>query len=247
MRSVRLAAALGGAAVVAQWFPSVCVLGQFSPLPLRALPFGLCTWSGPSNRRAVALTFDDGPSPENTPRTLEILDALSMRATFFLLGSLAEKHSGLVSQILAGGHSIGAHGHVHEHHLLRSPGWIKRDLAMSVKALGEAAGASPRWYRPTYGQLTTQTVVEARRHHMETVLWSSWGREWAESEPEKVLARVDRKLGPGAIVLLHDNEINSPPGTAALTHATLDLLARRLEELDLETVTLDELLSGQSV
>ncbi len=245
MRSTRLAAGVGATALVGYWFPSVCVLGQFSPVALRALPSGLCTWRGPSSSGSVALTFDDGPSPDNTPRTLEILDALSLRATFFLLGTLAETHRSLVGEILARGHSVGVHGYVHEHHLLRSPAWVRRDFARSVKALEDTTGASPRWYRPTYGQLTSQSVLEARRQNMHTVLWSAWGREWAESEPEKVMARVDRKLGAGAIVLLHDNEVNSPRGTAALTHATLELLARRLDELDLKTVTLDELLPAR--
>jgi peptidoglycan/xylan/chitin deacetylase (PgdA/CDA1 family) len=188
----------------------------------------------------VALTFDDGPSPEATPRTLDLLDALGMRATFFVLGSLVESQVDLVSEILRRGHGVGSHGYAHDHHMLRSPAWVKRDVAMSVQVM-DAVGCRPRWYRPPYGQLTALTVVEARRHGMDVVLWSAWGREWAEPGPASVMTRLRRRLGPGAIVLLHDTDIKCPQGTAQRTHDVLGLLAVELDELRLHAVSLDEL------
>ncbi len=236
-----LASGAGGLALLAHYLPSVCVLGQWSPVPLGALPHGWCRWSAPGGSDRVALTFDDGPSPESTPRTLDLLDDLGMRATFFVLGSLADAHPDLVHEILRRGHGIGSHGYEHEHHLLRSPAWIRRDMARSVEAL-EALDGRPRWYRPTYGQLTAGTILEARRHGMEVVLWSAWGREWAESDPSAVMARIGRHLEPGAIVLLHDTDVMCPAGTAERTHATLELLAARLKDLELRASTLDEVM-----
>ena len=230
-----------GVAALAHYLPSVCVLGQWSPIPLGALPFGWCRWRVPASSGAVALTLDDGPSPDATPRTLDLLDELDMRATFFVLGSQAEAHPELIGEILRRGHGVGSHGYVHEHHLLHSPAWIRRDLDRSVAAL-EALGCRPRWYRPTYGQLTARTILEARRNDMEVVLWSAWGREWAETDPAPVIGRLERKLEPGAIVLLHDTDVRCPPGTAARTRATLRLLTARLDEMSLRAVTLDQAL-----
>lgn len=224
-------------------FPSVCVLGQWSPVPLRALPLGLCHWRGRPGSSAVGLTFDDGPSPSTTPRTLELLDRLGMRATFFVLGSLAAAHGDLVAEIRRRGHGIGLHGERHEHHLLHGPAWIRRDMAAAVSALADL-GVEPRWYRPPYGQLTTTTLAEARRHGMEVVLWSAWGREWAETEPTAVMARLERKLDDGAVVLLHDTDESCPSGTAARTHAVLELLAEELSRRSLGAVDLDTLLLG---
>ena len=228
-------------AVLADYLPSVCVLGHLSPVRLHALPFGWCRWRGPTAADAVTFTFDDGPSPKSTPRTLDLLDLFGMRATFFVLGTQAESNPDLVSEILRRGHSVGSHGYLHEHHLLRSPAWIRDDLNRSVASIEAVTGRRPRWYRPSYGQLTAATVVQARRHDMEVVLWSAWGREWAEPGPAPVIARIERHLEPGAIVLLHDNEVSCPPGTAARTHAVLGPLADKLDELGLRAVTLDDL------
>jgi len=227
--------------VLADYLPSVCVLGHLSPVRLHALPFGWCRWRGPTAADAVTFTFDDGPSPKSTPRTLDLLDLFGMRATFFVLGTQAESNPDLVSEILRRGHSVGSHGYLHEHHLLRSPAWIRDDLNRSVASIEAVTGRRPRWYRPSYGQLTAATVVQARRHDMEVVLWSAWGREWAEPGPAPVIARIERHLEPGAIVLLHDNEVSCPPGTAARTHAVLGPLADKLDELGLRAVTLDDL------
>ena len=243
-RGARLArrAALGaGVAALAHYVPSVCVLGQWSPVPVRALPRGWCRWRGPGDAPALSLTFDDGPSPETTPRTLDLLDELGLQATFFVLGHLAVAHPKLVAEIRHRGHGVGSHGYHHEHHLLRGPGWIRRDMAEAVDAIEQATGTGLRWYRPTYGQLTARSVLEARRHGLEVVLWSRWGHEWAEPGPDPVLNRLAGGLEPGAIVLLHDTDVDAPSGTAARTHAVLPRLAALLAQRGLRSVTLDAL------
>ena len=233
---------VGAGATLAHYLPSVCVLGQWSPSWVRALPGGLCRWRGPAGARAVALTFDDGPSPDTTPRTLDLLDELGMRATFFVLGSQARAHPDLVAEIVRRGHGVGSHGFSHEHHLLRSPRWIRRDLARAVEAL-DACGVRTRWFRPPYGQLTARTVLEARRQGMEVVLWSAFGHEWAEPDAEAVIAHLAPRLEPGAIVVLHDTEVDAPAGTARRTHGALEMLGPVLDGLGLPAVSLEELLS----
>jgi peptidoglycan/xylan/chitin deacetylase (PgdA/CDA1 family) len=241
----RLGRSLGRLGLAAAWYdlPSVCVLGQWAPVRLEALPAGMCRWRGPASSNAVALTFDDGPSPTTTPRTLELLDALGMKATFFVLGSLVEAHPELVGEIRRRGHGVGLHGYHHRHHLLHGPRWVRRDTEAALAALA-GAGVRPRWYRPPYGQLSAATVLEARRHGMEVVLWSAWGREWAETDPQAVAARLTRRIEPGAVVLLHDNDALSTPGTAARAWRALELLAPVLSERALRVVALDTLMDA---
>ena len=228
-------------AALAHYVPSTAVLATWLASPPEALPMGWCRWRGPGTRRQMALTFDDGPSPATTERTLDLLDRHGLRATFFVIGELAEAHPDLVREMRRRGHAVGSHGQCHEHHLLRRPSWIRADTARSVAVLRDVLGEGPRWYRPPFGQLTARTVLEARRHAMDVVLWTRWGREFAEHEVQPVVDRLATAAVPGAILLLHDTDVSCPAGTAARTHDVLGPLADLLASRDLEPVTLDDL------
>ena len=92
--------------------------------------------------------------------------------------------------------------------------------------------------------MTVATVAAARRRRLKTVLWSSWGREWTTANPADVVSRVGRSLDPGSIVLLHDSDVSSPPGTARVAEEALGPLAEELDRRGLEAVTLDELVGA---
>jgi peptidoglycan-N-acetylglucosamine deacetylase len=232
---------LSAAALAAQYVPSIVTLGQWTGL--RALPGEFCRWRGPAVGR-VALTFDDGPSPEATPAFLDELDALGLPGTFFCLGEHVRRHPDLVAEIGRRGHQVEVHGQRHEHHLARTPRWVDRDLGEAVDSMG-SCGVAPRWYRPSYGQATGATLVFARRHGLRTVLWSAWGKEWTTDDPSKVAARVAGGLGPGAIVLLHDDDSFGRRGMWRTGLAALPLVAAELQRRQLEAVTLDRLLGSE--
>lgn len=236
-----LAGAAVGAAAAAHAVPSVVSLGQWSSV--RALPQHLCTWRGPRVAK-VALTFDDGPSPGHSEQVLDRLDELGMPATFFCLGSNVERSPALVAEIAARGHVVGVHGYHHEHHLLRSPQWVARDLQRAVAVIGAIHPRPLRWFRPPYGQSSGPTMWTAHRMGLRMVLWSAWDREWAASGADEVVDRVDGALAPGAIVLLHDCEDTSPPGSVRRVLDALPRLAERLASRGLTPVTLDDLLAS---
>jgi peptidoglycan/xylan/chitin deacetylase (PgdA/CDA1 family) len=229
---------LGAALAVAHYVPSVAVLGQWGPFS--TFPGGLCRWQGPRTAPRVALTFDDGPDPEGTPRILDTLDALGLRATFFVLGERARAHPDLLEEIVQRGHQLGTHGDEHTRHLVRSPVWVWRDLTRARRAMA-ALGHAPRWYRPAYGQATGSTLAVATAVGLRTVLWSAWGREWAAQGPREVAARVARRLGPGAIVLLHDSDRFGPRGMWRHALGALPFVAAELHRRRLASVTMDEL------
>lgn len=227
--------------------PSVLVLAQWWPASLPdpgQVPGGLCRWRGPANGRPeVALTFDDGPDPRSTPPLLAALRRLGLPATFFCLGERVEESPGLVGDILADGHEVATHGHRHAHHLLRTRTWITRDLRRATATLGDVTGEPPRYVRPPYGQVSGGTLAAARRLGLELVLWSAWGREWADQDPSSVAARVGRRLRPGAIVLLHDSDRSAPAGTAATAARALEQIAETMSARQLKAVTLSELVA----
>jgi peptidoglycan-N-acetylglucosamine deacetylase len=231
-------ASIGAALVEA--LPSVLILPALSKHPPEA--FGmLCRWRGPSHAEAAAVTFDDGPDID-TRRTLDVLDDVGLRATFFLLGAQIAAHPDIAREIASRGHEVGTHGFVHRHHLLSSPREIGRDLDRAVATHRAVLDASPRFFRPPYGQLTLASLLAARPHRLETVLWSASAREWATDTAEAALARLGPGLGPGAIVLLHDNDVSCPRGTGELTRSLLGPLATRLQAHGLRGVSIGEML-----
>jgi len=226
--------------MAAQYVPSTVTLGAWTSL--QSLPWDLCRWQGSSTARSVALTFDDGPSAEATPAVLDRLDELGLRATFFPLGSLVERAPDLVMEVLRRGHQVGTHGYHHRHHLAHTPSWISADLAAAERAM-EGVGVRPTWYRPTYGQVTGATLMAARRRSWRTVLWSAWGREWAAADASEVARRIIRRLRPGSVVLLHDNDSFGPRGMWKLGIDSLGAVAAAMERTGLRAVTLDELVA----
>jgi peptidoglycan/xylan/chitin deacetylase (PgdA/CDA1 family) len=219
--------------------PSVVALGQWTRL--RALPRGWCRWRGPDVAR-VALTFDDGPDPRTTPKILDQLDALGLRGTFFCLGSRVQAAPDLVMEIVDRGHEVAVHGFRHEHHLARTPRWVLRDLDAALSALADC-GVVPRWYRPPYGQSSAGTMFAARRRGLDLAHWSAWGREWEAPDARAVAGRIVRSLEPGAIVLLHDSDDTSPPGTVDRVVDALRVIADELSTRGLSSATLSDLVA----
>ena len=173
----------------------------------------------------VALTFDDGPDPEATPRFLDLLRERAIRATFFLLGSQVSKAPRLAADIADAGHEIGVHGWRHRYLPLRGPLATYGDLASAKEIVTAAAGVTPWLFRPPYGVLSTAALVSARRLGLTPVLWSAWGREWtAGSTPASVHATLSSGLRGGATVLLHDSDCTSPPGSWRAALGALPLL-----------------------
>ncbi|GAA2642716.1 polysaccharide deacetylase family protein [Paractinoplanes durhamensis] len=185
--------------------PSIAAIG---PLRRRLLP-GL---AGLGDPRHVALTFDDGPHPEATPELLRILGNAGVRATFFLLGRMAEELPEVARAIADAGHEIGVHGYDHRLLARRGPAATRYDLDRATAAITAVTGARPRWWRPPYGVANTAAMLESRRLGLRPVLWTTWGRDWtATCTPDSVYRSVLRKLDGGGTILLHDSDVSAAP------------------------------------
>ncbi|MGI8621899.1 MAG: polysaccharide deacetylase family protein, partial [Solirubrobacteraceae bacterium] len=177
----------------------------------------------------VTLTFDDGPHPRGTPAVLECLDAAGVRALFFLVGEQVQRHPGLAREIADRGHVVAVHGYRHRLALRIAPRALRADLDRAHDVIGQATGTTPDLYRPPYGVFSLATVAEVRRRGWRPLLWSHWGRDWARrATPRSVAALVLDGLGPGDVVLLHDADDYSVPGSWRATVGALDLLLPEL-------------------
>ena len=154
---------------------------------------------------AFALTFDDGPSSEWTPRLLAHLAAHGARATFFPLAHNLRREQVLAQAALAGGHEYGVHGQWHLPPPLLPWGFLARDTRRGIAA-AQAIGARPRWYRPPFDVLRPD---QARRLHAELGLVAVRGdvdpADFQQPGEDRIFTRVMAGLRPGSIVVMHDS------------------------------------------
>ena len=189
----------------------------------------------PAGRRGVLLTFDDGPHPEGTPAILEALRDRRAAATFFLVGEQVERWPGLAAEIAAAGHAVAIHGHRHRNVMRVAPRALERDLERAAFVIGAAAGALAPLYRPPYGIFTPAALLSARRRAWTPLLWSRWGADWRRrATPASITRRVAADAVEGDVLLLHDADHYSAPGShrrtaAAMPHVLDALAARGLE------------------
>ena len=163
--------------------------------------------------KAVALTFDDGPDPANTPQILKLLAKNHVHATFCLVGRNVQKHPEIVRQIVAGGHTLCNHTWSHNLKLGKQPAAkIRADLARTSAAIHTAApGAKVKYFRAPGGNFTPGVVAIAKSLGMTSLYWRVDPRDWEHPEGEsnaqhkaQVIARVESHTHSGAIVLSHD-------------------------------------------
>ncbi len=218
--------------------------GALAGATLHAGP-ALCSWSAPLRRSlavrdrtgdadTVALTFDDGPHPRGTPAALAALAAHGARATFFLVGEQVARDPVLAAEIVAAGHEVGVHCNRHRNLLRLSPAQVREDLARAEAAIAGATGRTARLYRPPYGVLTTAALVHARRRGWQTLLWTRWGHDWrTRATPASIAAEATAHLSGGEVVLLHDADHYSAPGSWQRTVAALSRVIEEIERAGL--------------
>jgi peptidoglycan/xylan/chitin deacetylase (PgdA/CDA1 family) len=160
------------------------------------------------DRRSLLLTFDDGPDRDVTPAVLERLQAYDARAVFFVVGRRAASAPDLVAAIHEGGHRVGNHTYSHRND--GNPWFLAylNDVRRCQHAISHAIGAGPVLFRPPRGHLSPTTLMVPSLLGLRVVNWSLNVRDWACRSREEALEaarELDRRVQPGDIVLLHDD------------------------------------------
>ena len=190
-----LGLAAGGCAYAAMW-PTSQIFGR--------------TLTAPRRPGELALTFDDGPNPACTPRLLDILASYDAQATFFMLGSFAEREPELVRRVLAAGHLIGNHSWSHPNLARTSSGEVYEQLARTLETLEQIVGKKIKYFRPPYGARRPHVLRSARQLGMVPVTWNAMTNDWAESSADATAGRLIRAIdrlerhGNASNIVLHD-------------------------------------------
>lgn len=161
-------------------------------------------WSVPTVEPVAALTFDDGPDPELTPRILEVLAEHGVQATFNLMGWNALRHPDLVRAVVAAGHELGNHTWTHQDLAFQSTLQTRRQLQRGREAIERTAGVRPRFFRPPRGNLTGSAVASAAELGYDVLLWSVTRGGAGVGTPASVVDHLVGTVAPGDVVALHD-------------------------------------------
>ncbi|WP_342043566.1 polysaccharide deacetylase family protein [Bacillus sp. OTU2372] len=190
----------------------------------------------------VAFTFDDGPNPIYTPQLLDLLKKNNIKATFFVVGSKAEKYPELIDRMHADGHLIGMHNYVHKSNWVMWPRTVRQHLTKTASIIEKITGERPIYYRPPWGLLTLFDFLLIKKYKM--IHWSVMAEDWrSRGGSEKVEKRLLRDIKKGDVVLLHDcgdtvgADVDAPINTiTALKEVFKELSSRRIS-----CVRIDEL------
>ncbi len=187
-------------------------------------------------KKLVALTFDDGPSPFTTPTLLDILSEKNTLATFFMLGSMAQNNPDIVKRAEREGHEVASHTMYHQNLVWLSPEAVQSDIDESNAVFSNILGRIPKLTRPPYGNINdiVRAIIGTP-----LILWSVDPQDWQYKDASTILSITLSQVRDGAIILVHDIY----PTTVEAVPAIIDTL----RENGYEFTTISELAKARGV
>ncbi|MBN1869573.1 MAG: polysaccharide deacetylase family protein [Candidatus Omnitrophica bacterium] len=199
-----------------------------------------------TDRPCVLLTFDDGPSPEWTPRILEELKKENIKAAFFMIGHHVKKYPDIARQVAAEGHTIGNHGFAHSVMFYYTMAEIEEEIKYTEHVIKEITGQTTKYFRPPKAWMNKNIKEKIKDMGYKTVLWSLNSKDWVSFNHKSMVNYISRHVRNGDILLFHDsgNVSSTEGGTRRQTVKSISLLARTLREKGFEFVSIEELING---
>ncbi|MEI6437137.1 MAG: polysaccharide deacetylase family protein [Candidatus Omnitrophota bacterium] len=180
--------------------------------------------------KAVAITFDDGPSPVWTPQILDALKKAGVKATFFMLGTQALKYPEVARRVAAEGHEIGNHSYDHHGIFFYSVEEATREVTEGEKAIRQVTGVTTKYFRPPKAWINEEEKAAFARMGYKVVLWSLNSKDWVTFDDKYIVAFLAHNVRPGDIILFHDS--GSVLGVeGGDRHETVLAVARLVEKL----------------
>lgn len=188
-----------------------------------------------TSKNQIAITFDDGPHPDFTPKVLDVLQQHRAKATFFCIGQQVEKHPEILKRIITEGHLIGNHTYSHS----KSFGFFSTDQVISElkktkQIIHDLIGKEMKLYRPAFAVTNPMIEKAVEQLQLNSIGWNIRSLDTTSRSEKMILKRITAKLSKGNIILLHD--------TSEKTVNVLEQLLLFLKERNLESVTVDQLL-----
>lgn len=195
-------------------------------------------WHGDESCSQIALTFDDGPHPRDTPLLLDVLEKHNVRATFHVVGKSAERYPELIRQIHERGHQLALHCYRHVPFPLENASTLRAQLERTSSLIADACGLPPETIkdlRPPYGVFTMRTLSLLAEWGYRLVMWNSIPPHWMQPFSWS-LRQMQDSIVPGAVIALHDGH-----GHGSRVAQIVDIIVPRAVSLGFEFVTVEEM------
>jgi peptidoglycan/xylan/chitin deacetylase (PgdA/CDA1 family) len=181
-----------------------------------------------TSENAIALTFDDGPTPAYTQGVLDLLRDKGVTATFFLMGIDVDAHPDETRAIIAAGHEIGNHTYTHPDMTFASEDQAADEITRTDDAIRRAGYTGPIHVRPPFGKKLIGLPLHLAKHDRPTITWDVEPESYGDiaADPAKIAAHVLEKTHPGSIIILHVMYDSREPSRQALP-AIIDGLKAR--------------------
>lgn len=217
--------------LAASFVPSSTLIGaNASRLPRKA-----------AARSEIALTFDDGPDPEVTPRVLDLLDAAGMRGTFFCIGTSVARYPALAREITVRGHAVENHTQDHSSCFgFFSVTRYRSEIAAAQRVIAEVTGSVPGFFRAPFGIRNPFLDPAVQSLQLQYVSWTRRGLDTLDHDAARVHQRLTARLAAGDILLMHDGAHGYERQQRATVLDALPQVIASVQRAGLRAVTLAE-------
>jgi peptidoglycan-N-acetylglucosamine deacetylase len=203
------------------------------------------TFTGlPGGTRKLALTYDDGPNDACTLQLLDVLNRRDVRATFFMIGRYARQRPDLVDAVFRAGHTIGNHTFSHANLIFSSSRRTWKELSECQQVLQDITGETPQLFRPPWGGRRPGTFRIARSLGLRPVMWKVTGYDWSAQTADSIVAKVNKQIRGGDIILLHDGSHAGIGADRLQTVIATDRIIEKYRAAGYQFVTIPEMLTA---
>jgi len=191
-----------------------------------------------TDKKEIAISFDDGPAENYTPEILSVLGAANIKATFFCIGNRIAGNEKILQQLLADGHLVGNHSYSHDFWFdMHAAKKMQADLAMMDAEMQRVTGIKPKLFRPPYGVTNPNLAKAIRKGGYTPVGWSVRSMDTVIKDEHQLLEKVNAGIAPGAVFLFHD--------TSKTTFNMLPAFIEEVKKRGYNIIPLDKLLALQ--
>ena len=219
----------------------LCLAVSGAPEEDEILNSGKIYYGNDSGDKLVALTFDDGPHKFRTDEILDVLKKYNVKATFFVVGTMAREYPHLIKRELSEGHEIGNHTYSHYNLKKLNNATLEREIELTEEAIFEVCEYRPRLFRPPEGWCNENIASVAGNMDYDVILWNIDTLDWAHTDSKKIFECVKTNIKPGSIILFHDYVSGKSP-----TREALEMIIPSLISEGYRFVTVSELIRANN-